>query len=125
MWPFSQWTTAGRAALTYITIGALIMVWAGIWYVYLFNDALSENGYYWCTGFMVTGLIMVLIGSGLAMISRAAAQAELPPAGGPVAVVNVQPNVASVPAPAPVNLAKAAHANGQVALPPPKTRLPG
>jgi hypothetical protein len=49
MWPFSQWTTAGRAALIYITVGALTVIWAGVWYVYLFNNPPAESAYYWCT----------------------------------------------------------------------------
>lgn len=100
MWPFSQWTTAGRAALIYSTIGALTMVWAGVWYGYLFNNPPTGGAYYWCTGFMVTGLTMVLIGLGLGMYSRSAQHADPPPAGVPLTVVNLQPNAAMAPAPA-------------------------
>src|SRR5688572_27714612 len=87
MWPFSHWTTASRAALVYITIGASTMIWAGVWYVYLFNNARADSAYYWCTGFMVTGLMMVLIGSGLAMISRSAPHTDPPASGVPMAVM--------------------------------------
>ena len=127
MWPFSQWTTVGRAALTYITIGALTVVWAGVWYFYLFNNPPAQSAYYWCTGFLVTGLIMVLIGLVLGMISRSARHANLPPAGVPAAVVNLQPNAATTLAPVldPLDLTSPAVAsNGQVIVAPPKSVAP-
>lgn len=128
MWPFSQWTTAGHAALTYITIGALTVIWAGIWYVYLFNNPPAQSAYYWCTGFLVTGLIMVLIGLVLGMISRSARHADLPPAEVPLAVVNLQPNAVTAPATmrSPLDLTSPVVAsNGQVVLAPPKSLSPG
>jgi hypothetical protein len=124
MWPFSQWTTAGRAALIYITVGALTVIWTGVWYGYLINNPPVESAYYWCTGFLVTGLTMLFIGSGMAMISRSTRHADLIAAGAPMAVVNLQPNVATVPAAvlAPLNVTSPAVAsNGQVVLAPPKT----
>lgn len=112
MWPFSQWTTAGRAALTYITIGAMTVIWAGVWYVYLLNNPGKETHYYWCTGFLITGLAMMVIGSALAMIGRST-QAAAPAAGVPVTTVN-QPNT---PVPALVNTAPPVVAsNAQVVL---------
>jgi hypothetical protein len=123
MWPFSEWTTAGRAALTYITVGVLTVIWAGVWYGYLLNNPPTGSAYYWCTGFLVTGLTMVFIGLGLGMISHSAQRAALPPAGVPVAVVNLQPN-ATAPAPvlAPLNVTSpVVAADGQAVLAPPKS----
>jgi hypothetical protein len=92
MW-FKQSFTESRTALTYITVGALTVIWAGVWYVYLLNNpAQSQNAYYWCTGFLVTGLVLVCIGLGLGRISRSAQVGNLPSEGVPVAVVNAQPN---------------------------------
>jgi len=122
MWPFSQWTTAGRAALTYITVGAVTVIWAGVWYVYLRNNPRSDTAYYWCAGFLVTGFAMVVIGTALGMISRSARHTELPPSGLPVAVVNLQPN-ATAPAAvlAPVNVTSPVVApNAQIVLAPPQ-----
>jgi hypothetical protein len=127
MWPFSQWTTAGRAALTYISVGALTVIWAGVWYVYLFNNPPAERGYYWCTGFLVTGLTMILIGSVLGKISRSDQRADLPAASVPVAVVSLQPNAATAPAPvlAPLSLTSPVVApNGQMVLAPPRELSP-
>jgi hypothetical protein len=126
MWPFKQSTTAGPAALIYITSGALTMIWTGVWYVYLFNNPPAEIAYYWCTGFLVTGLIMVLIGLGLGM-SRSARHVDPPPASVPLAVVNLQPTAATTPAPvlAPLNLTSPVASNGPIVIAPPKSLSPG
>lgn len=118
MWPFSQWTTAGRAAVIYITVGALTVIWTGVWYVSLFNNPPTGSAYYWCTGFLVTGLVMMLIGAGLGMISRSARHADQPLAAVPVTVVNLQPNAATAPAPANLG-ARGVVSNAQVVLAPP------
>ena len=60
MWLFKQSLSAARTALFYITVGALTVIWTGVWYVYLFNNRPdTSNAYYWCTGFLVTGLTLV------------------------------------------------------------------
>ena len=80
MWFFNQPSAAARTALVYITVGALTVIWTGVWYVYLRNHP-PENGtiYYWCGGFMVTGITLTLIGLALGRIGRAAQRADLPP----------------------------------------------
>ncbi len=119
MWLFNQTSSAARTALFYITIGALIVIWTGVWYVYLYNNPPETHTiYYWCTGFLVTGLTLVCIGLGVDRIGRSARHADLPPQGVPVTMVNLQPNGA---APAPVAAARnATAANGQVLVPPPQ-----
>jgi hypothetical protein len=123
MWLFHLTTAAARTALFYITIGALMVVWTGVWYVYLYNNPPESHSiYYWCTGFLVTGLTLVFIGLGLDRIGRSARHADLPPEGVPFTVVNLPPNVA---APAPVGAAHNATAamvapNGQVLVPLPQ-----
>jgi hypothetical protein len=122
MWPFSQWITAGRAALIYITVGVFTVIWTGVWYGYLYNNPPTGSAYYWCTGFLVTGLTMVLIGLVLAKVSCSARNVRLPAAGDPVALVNVQPNAATPPAPVLVPRSSASPAiasNAQVVLAPP------
>src|SRR5580700_6817482 len=92
MWLFNQASTAARTALIYITSGALVVIWTVIWTIYLFNNRPeSNNVYYWCAGFLVTGLTLVLIGFGLGRIGRAARHADVPPEGVTVAVTNPQP----------------------------------
>src|SRR5947208_10783949 len=64
-------------AIMYITLGALIDVWSGIWYFYLHNNPPQDNtSYYFCTGFLLTGTVLIVIGLALGPIGRAARQAE-------------------------------------------------
>ncbi len=71
---------AAPAALFYITIGALMTVWSGIWYSWLRGHESSSQGvHYLCMGFLATGIVLLLIGFTLGPISRWARHAELPP----------------------------------------------
>ncbi len=115
MWLFTS--TAARTALTYITVGALIVIWAGVWYVYLHNNPPeTQTSYYWCSGFLVTGLLLSVIGLALSMINRAAQQATL---AATAAAVNAQTNAAATPAPAPVVIP-----NGEIVVPAPEAVAP-
>jgi hypothetical protein len=75
----SKPSPATRTALLYITVGALTVVWTGIWYVYLGNNppGPDSTAYYWCSGFLITGLTLLCIGLALGRIGRAAQRAEL------------------------------------------------
>jgi hypothetical protein len=68
-------------AVVYVTVGAIMAVWAAVSYVYFLNQELPahHSGYYWCYGFFFTGLALLIIGVTLGRISRAARAAELPP----------------------------------------------
>jgi hypothetical protein len=69
-----------RVALIYITGGALLDVWSGVWYFYMrASPPTTVVPYYLCAGFFLTGLILMLIGFGVGHIGRAARRAELPP----------------------------------------------
>lgn len=69
-----------RLAIGYVTAGAIIDVWTGIWYAYMRNyPPPSESSYYICAGVFLTGLVLLCIGLALGRIGRAARQAELPP----------------------------------------------
>lgn len=60
-----------RTAVVYVTVGALTDVWSGIWYLYLRDrHPTSEDAIYWCYGFLLTGLTLVLIGLALGWIAR-------------------------------------------------------
>jgi hypothetical protein len=95
---FKQSSSAARAALIYITAGAVVVIWTIVWHVYLHNNPPETNtAFYWATGFLMTGLTMILIGFGLGRIGRAAQGADLPPQAAPLAVVN-PPQNGAVPA---------------------------
>ena len=72
---------AASASLLYITIGALMTVWSGIWYYYIHSHSDSNNGAssYICLGFLVTGIVLLAIGIFLGPIARWSRHAELPP----------------------------------------------
>ncbi len=96
MWLRNQSSSAARTPLVYITVGALIVIWTGVWYVHLFNNPPETNSvYYWCTGFLMTGLTLVLIGLGLGWIGRLAHPTDLPAAGVPIPAVIPQPTAAA------------------------------
>jgi len=78
----SKPSSAASTSLFFITAGALLTVWSGIWYVYLRNNAPSSAGsHYFCYGFLGTGLVLLAIGFALGPLARLARHAELPPAG--------------------------------------------
>jgi hypothetical protein len=101
----SKPSSAARAALAYVTVGALAVVWTGIWFVYLErNPPHTDAPYYWCTGFLITGLTLLAIGLGVGRIGRAARTAELPPPEVTPAVANAEQTAAArAPVVAPVN----------------------
>jgi hypothetical protein len=97
---------AARTALIYVTVGALTIIWTGVWYVYLHNNPPVTNGpYYFCGGLMASGLIMLLLGFGLGRLGRSAQHAELPPPEltvPPAPVAPVAPVEPAIPPAAPV-----------------------
>jgi hypothetical protein len=101
MWLFNQQSAAAKTALVYITTGALIVTWTGVWYLYLLNHPPTNTAtFYWMTGFLLTGLVLCAIGFGVGRIGRSAKQAEQPTAvGGPEAVVGPAVNGTAPAAP--------------------------
>jgi hypothetical protein len=72
-----------KAALTYVTVGALIVVWTVVYYfVYgrsRMQDADDNAIWFWVAGFFLSGLVLIVIGLALGRLGRAAREAELPP----------------------------------------------
>jgi len=83
---------AAPATLVYITLGAIMTVWSGIWYMYLnHNPPAHQAVNYICYGFLITGIVLLAIGFILGPLSRWARHAELPPAEAtPTAMQNEQ-----------------------------------
>jgi hypothetical protein len=91
---------AARTALTYITLGSLMVVWSGLWFWYLWHNPVDTTVvYYLCTGVMLTGITLVVIGLGIGRIGWAARHADLPPEGiiPPAPVKPATPPVAPPP----------------------------
>lgn len=71
---------AAPTSLVFITIGAMLTVWAGLWFFYLRQNPPSHNALnYVDAGFLLTGIVLLGIGFGVGPMSRMARQAELPP----------------------------------------------
>jgi len=76
----SKPSSAAPTSLFYVTVGALMTVWSGIWYFYLNrNPSDHQFLYYLCAGFLVTGLVLLAIGAFIGPMGRFARKAELPP----------------------------------------------
>jgi hypothetical protein len=78
----SKPSNAARMAVIYITVGALLVVWTAIWWLYLSRHEGSDSLFYWCYGFFFTGLVLMVIGITIGRIGRSgrsARHAELPP----------------------------------------------
>jgi hypothetical protein len=70
---------AAQMAVGYITVGALVLVWSGVWMTWLFWQSVSSSvSYFLCTGTMLSGLALLVIGLCLGYIGRAAKHAEQP-----------------------------------------------
>jgi hypothetical protein len=106
---------AAKTSLTYLTIGALVIVWTVIWYLYLRNNGAAENTYLWVYGFLATGVVLLIIGFAVGQIGRSAMPAETAPT---AAVTGVVPAATGMAAPvaAPNTTAPAGQQNA--AMPP-------
>src|SRR5436305_1506009 len=93
--------TSASMALFYITVGALMDVWTIIRYIYLSRRVdVSDTSYLWCHGFLMTGIVLMVIGFAVGRIGRSARQAEV----ASVQVPGGQPVVTTPPAPMPTNV---------------------
>jgi hypothetical protein len=87
-----------HAALIYVTVGALMMVWTAVWFVYIQNyPPVTDLPFYLLTDFGITGLVLFIIGLSVGQIGRAARQAELPPPEAMRAEQQIQQTAASRP----------------------------
>jgi len=77
----SQPSSAAKTSLAYITLGALLVVWTCIWYLYLHAnpEGVPPRTWYINYGLLATGLVLLVIGLAVGQIGRSARHAELPP----------------------------------------------
>jgi hypothetical protein len=99
---------SARMAIGYITTGVLMMVWTGVWLHYLYNHEHSEGsqqGYYYiCSGLMLSGFALLVIGVLMGRIGQEAKQADgvAPIAGAPDVVATIPQQVAPQQVAAPI-----------------------
>ena len=111
--PHTKTSGGARLAVVYLTVGSIIDVWSALWFFWMrtHGDG-SDSNYFWCYGFFLTGLTLVIIGLALGKIGRSAREAEAPVDNTANAPVPPQPT--TVPA-APMPIApQAAIPNGNV-----------
>jgi len=115
---------SAKMSLIYLTLGALTVVWTGIYYVYLNRTATSDDSsmYLICYGFFFTGLVLLGIGLMVGMIGRAAMAAETAPT--PVSITPMGTVPAAAPAAQQVSQAPAGTVPVQVAPAPTAVRQP-
>lgn len=75
-----------KVALIYVTVGALIDVWAAVYYFAFGRGKMTDDNpaddnatWFWVAGFFLTGLVLMVLGLVLGPLGRAAREAELPP----------------------------------------------
>jgi len=96
----SKPSSGPRTALTFITIGALLTIWSGIWFSRSSDS--GETAKTVILGLFLTGIAFLVIGFSVGFIGRAARHAELPPSEAIDAVARAdRANAARQPAPAP------------------------
>jgi hypothetical protein len=99
-------SAAAKMALAYITIGSLLIVWTSVWFFYHHqypDPAPPPFHNYICTGLLLTGVTLLIIGLGLGRIGRAARHAELPPPEVTPTVAKTDQTAAQTHAPTPEN----------------------
>lgn len=83
-----------KVALAYVTVGALIDVWVGVWY-FTREYELTRTQQFWVVGLALTGLTLIALGLLLGPLGRSARRAELPPVPETQAEAAIQANAAA------------------------------
>ena len=113
--PHTKASGSARLAVIYITVGTIMDVWSVLWYIWMARHSTQTDGpYFWCYGFFLTGLALIIIGLAVGRIGRAAQHAEAPadvsdPKAPPVQTV-AQPMIQPAAPPAPPRAEPAAPA---------------
>ena len=100
----SKQASSATTSLKYLTLGALIDVWAIVYLFYLRSHDGSDTAFYWVYGFIFTGAALFLIGLAVGQVGRSARSAEVAPT--PTQQIITTPAVSPV---APVTIAASAN----------------
>lgn len=101
--PIHEPSKGAKYSLYYITAGSLIIIWSGIWYYYLRQNAVPspDSRYYVCTGLFLSGVAIFFIGTLVGRIGREGKNADVPVGNVTAASVTPQGQVANGAAAAP------------------------
>ena len=70
-----------RGTIVFLTLGALIVVWSGVWLAYTLNngDADDRSGLvvYLCIGSLLTGIVFIGVGFAMLSLGQRAAEHDL------------------------------------------------
>ncbi len=75
----SKQASSATTSLKYLTLGALIDVWAIVYFFYLRSHDGSDIAYLYVYGFIFTGAVLFLIGLAVGRIGHSARSAEVAP----------------------------------------------
>jgi RsiW-degrading membrane proteinase PrsW (M82 family) len=101
-----------RMAVFYLTVGSMLLIWAGIWFAWMNRHHPStEAAWYICWGFLLTGGVLTLIGLFVGPLGRSAREADV------VQTVAGTSTVSQAVNPAPPHTAQAAANGAPVAAP--------
>ena len=96
-----------KVALLYVTAGALIDVWAAVYYFAYGRSKMNDDNpsddnttWFWVAGFFLTGLVLIILGLVLGPLGRAARESELPPKDASREEAQIQSQAAANPNPA-------------------------
>jgi hypothetical protein len=109
---------SARSSLKLIIFGALLVVWAACWWLYLRNTD-ADVLLYVCAAVFGSGVVLLLIGLTVGQIGRSAREAELPPAEVTQDAVRVETEAAKAGAPLGPKLPRTPPVSGPPTLPRP------
>ena len=91
----SKPSSVAPAALIYITLGGLLSVWSGVWFIYLRNTENASRGiYYICAGLLLSGLGSMTIGFVLGRIAHRAHSVEIAQDEAKIGAIDKDPAIA-------------------------------
>ena len=88
--------SGASTALVYVTLGALLAVWSGVWFLYENNlEHPSRGVFYICSGLLLTGISLLMIGFFVGSMSRKAHEVEIAKEAAKVVAIDRNPSVAN------------------------------